>query len=65
MGSTKSLKTPVDIDAIMVTKTRALIDAVYDWSRYNTLPRAQGRYRSRWILQKRSPAVSVSRRRLF
>ena len=30
----------------MVTKTRALVDAVYDWSRYNTLPRAYG-----WIVE--------------
>ena len=65
LGSTKNLKTPDGMDAVMVTKTRALVDAVYDWSRYNTLPRAQGRYRSRWILRKRSTAVSVSRRRLF
>ena len=42
MGSTKSLKTPDDIDTVMVSKTRALVDAVYDWSRYNTLPRAYG-----------------------
>ena len=42
LGSTKSLKTPDGIDAVMVTKTRALVDAVYDWSRYNTLPRAYG-----------------------
>jgi len=42
LGSTKRLKTPDDIDAVMVTKTRALVDAVYDWSRYNTLPRAYG-----------------------
>ena len=42
LGSTKSLKTPDGIDAVMVTKTRALVDAVYDWSRYNSLPRAYG-----------------------
>lgn len=42
MGSTKSLKTPDDIDAVMVSKTRALVDAVYDWPRFNTLPRAYG-----------------------
>ncbi len=42
LGSTKNLKTPDGIQALMVTKTRALVDAVYDWSRYNTLPRAYG-----------------------
>ena len=54
MGSTKRLKTPDDIDAVMVTKTRALVDAVYDWSRYNTLPRAYG-----WIAEtlKKDPFI--------
>ena len=54
LGSTKGLKTPDDIDAIMVTKTRALVDAVYDWSRYNTLPRAYD-----WITNtlKKEPAI--------
>lgn len=40
LGSTKKLKTPDSMDAVMVTQTRALVDAVYDWSRFNTLPRA-------------------------
>jgi predicted transcriptional regulator of viral defense system len=54
LGSTKSLKTPDGIDTVMVTKTRALVDAVYDWSRYNTLPRAYG-----WIEEtlKKDPAI--------
>jgi len=54
LGSTKRLKTPDGIDAVMVTKTRALVDAVYDWSRYNTLPRAYG-----WIAEtlKKDPAI--------
>jgi predicted transcriptional regulator of viral defense system len=54
LGSTKSLKTPDGVDAVMVTKTRALVDAVYDWSRYNTLPRAYG-----WIAEalKKEPAL--------
>jgi len=53
LGSTKNLKTPDGIDAVMVTKTRSLVDAVYDWSRYNTLPRAYG-----WIAEtlKKDPA---------
>jgi predicted transcriptional regulator of viral defense system len=54
LGSTKSLKTPDGIDAVMVTKSRALVDAIYDWSRYNTLPRAYG-----WIADtlKKEPAI--------
>lgn len=46
LGSTKGLKTPDDIDTVMASKTRALVDAVYDWSRFNTLPRAYG-----WIAE--------------
>jgi len=46
LGSTKSLKTPDDIDAVMASRTRTLVDAVYDWSRFNTLPRAYG-----WIAE--------------
>jgi predicted transcriptional regulator of viral defense system len=55
LGSTKSLKTSEGIDAVMVTKTRALVDAVYDWSRYNTLPRAYG-----WIAEtlKKDSAIA-------
>ena len=55
LGSTKSLKTPDGIDTVMVTKTRALVDAIYDWSRYNTLPRAYG-----WIAEtlKKDPDIT-------
>jgi predicted transcriptional regulator of viral defense system len=54
LGSTKNLKTPDGMDAVMVTKTRALVDAVYDWSRFNTLPRAYG-----WIEEalKKEPTL--------
>ena len=54
LGSTKNLKTPDGMDAVMVTKTRALVDAVYDWSRFNTLPRAYG-----WIEEalKKDPSL--------
>lgn len=54
LGSTKNLKTSDGIDAVMVTQTRALVDAVYDWSRYNTLPRAYG-----WIEEalKKDPVM--------
>jgi predicted transcriptional regulator of viral defense system len=54
LGSTKSLKTPDGMDTVMVTQSRALVDAVYDWSRYNTLPRAYA-----WISQtlKKEPSI--------
>jgi len=55
LGSTKSMKTPDGIEAIMVTRSRALVDAVYDWSRYNALPGAYG-----WISDslKKEPSLT-------
>jgi len=57
LGSTRILKTSDDIDTVIVSKTRALVDAVYDWSRYNTLPRAYG-----WIAEtiKKEPGITES-----
>ena len=40
LGSTKTIKTPEGFKVPMVSRARALLDAVYDWSRYNTIPRA-------------------------
>ena len=34
------MTTSENIVAVYSSRTRALIDAVYDWSRFNTLPRA-------------------------
>lgn len=55
LGSTRNLKTPEGPDVVMVTKSRALVDAVYDWPRFNTLPRAYG-----WIkaVLKSEPALA-------
>ena len=40
LGATESVKTPEGIEMPYSTKPRAMMDAVYDWSRFNTLPRA-------------------------
>jgi predicted transcriptional regulator of viral defense system len=45
IGSASESQTPTGEKICMVTKARALLDAVYDWSRYDTIPRAY-----RWIL---------------
>lgn len=42
LGATETLETPDRVRTVMATKSRALVDAVYDWSRYHTLPRAYG-----------------------
>ncbi|HOW52061.1 MAG TPA: hypothetical protein PLV42_08480 [bacterium] len=40
LGGVERLETPEGAIMIMPTKARVLMDAVYDWSRFNTLPRA-------------------------
>jgi len=40
LGSIRKFKTPDGEEAIMASRARMLLDAIYDWSRYNSLPRA-------------------------
>jgi predicted transcriptional regulator of viral defense system len=40
LGSTVSINTPEGIELVYSSRQRALLDAVYDWSRFDTLPRA-------------------------
>ncbi len=40
LGGVNKFKTTDGSMAIFASRSRALMDAVYDWSRYNTLPRA-------------------------
>jgi len=40
LGSVEEVKTPEEEVALYSSRSRALIDAIYDWSRFNTLPRA-------------------------
>ena len=42
LGATRKLKTPDGVEAVIASRARTLLDAVYDWSRYNTIPRAYG-----------------------
>ena len=44
LGSTKMVKINARLTAVYSSRARTLIDAVYDWSRFNGLPRAY-----RWI----------------
>ena len=39
LGETEIVKTPEGIDAVYSSRVRSLVDAVYDWSRFNSLPR--------------------------
>ena len=40
LGDTEEFETPEGLTAVYSSRTRALMDAVYDWSRFNGLPRA-------------------------
>jgi predicted transcriptional regulator of viral defense system len=42
LGSARKLKIAKGIEILMASRARALMDAVYDWSRYNTIPRVYG-----------------------
>jgi len=42
LGDTESVTTSEKIDLIYSSRARSLVDAVYDWSRFNSLPRAFG-----------------------
>lgn len=47
LGAIHTFQTPEGITVKMSSLARTLMDAVYDWSRFNTLPRAY-----RWIIQQ-------------
>jgi predicted transcriptional regulator of viral defense system len=40
LGGTEVVRTPDGLDAVYASRARSLVDAVYDWSRFDTLPRA-------------------------
>ena len=47
LGSINAVRTGEDREMIYSSKARTLMDAVYDWSRFNSLPRGYG-----WIKEK-------------
>src|SRR4030042_226695 len=40
LGDTEEVRTPEGLTAVYSSRVRTLVDAVYDWSRFNSLPRA-------------------------
>jgi len=42
LGGTEEVKTSEGFMAVYASRTRALVDAVYDWARFNSLPRGFG-----------------------
>jgi predicted transcriptional regulator of viral defense system len=42
LGGTEVVHTPEGLDVVYASRARSLVDAVYDWSRFDSLPRAFG-----------------------
>jgi predicted transcriptional regulator of viral defense system len=55
LGETEVVKTPEGTGAVYSSRARSLVDAVYDWSRFNSLPRGYD-----WICAelRRDPAIA-------
>ena len=47
LGDTESFPTPDGVTAVYASRVRTLVDAVYDWSRFNGIPRGY-----EWIRQE-------------
>ncbi len=47
LGATEEITTPDGLTTVYCSRARCLVDAVYDWSRFDTLPRAYA-----WIRQE-------------
>ena len=55
LGDTDTFRTPDGVDVVYASRVRTLVDAVYDWSRFNGLPRGY-----EWIRQElKSKRVSA------
>ena len=57
-GDTEKIETREGFVAVYSSRVRTLIDAVYDWSRFNSLPRAYGWIR-RELAEERAKAASI------
>ena len=55
LGGVDTFRTPEGIEVVISSKSRALMDAVYDWSRFNSLPMAYD-----WIRKELSTDDSLA-----
>jgi predicted transcriptional regulator of viral defense system len=46
LGDTEEVRTPEGLTAVYSSRVRTIVDGVYDWSRFNSLPRAYAWIRS-------------------
>jgi predicted transcriptional regulator of viral defense system len=60
LGDTEMVQTAEGLKAVYSSRARALLDAVYDWSRFNSLPRAYGWIRKEVKSKRVTPSELVS-----
>jgi predicted transcriptional regulator of viral defense system len=60
LGSTEEVKTEAGLKAVYSSRVRTLVDAVYDWSRFGSIPRAYDWIRMELKANRVSPAELVS-----
>jgi predicted transcriptional regulator of viral defense system len=60
LGSTEKVKTTEGVTAVYSSRPRTLVDGVYDWSRFNSLPRAYQWIRSDLTANRVTAAELVS-----
>ena len=60
LGNTEMVQTAEGLKAVYSSRARALLDAVYDWSRFNSLPRAYGWIRKEVKSKRVTPSELVS-----
>lgn len=59
LGSTEKVKTVEGLTAVYSSRERTLVDAVYDWSRFNSLPRAYGWIREELVTKRVDPGELI------
>jgi predicted transcriptional regulator of viral defense system len=60
LGGTEKVRTPDGSTVVYSSRVRTLVDAVYDWSRFNSLPRAYAWIREELTSQRIDPAQLVN-----
>jgi predicted transcriptional regulator of viral defense system len=59
LGDTEQMRTAEGLSAVYSSRARTLVDGVYDWSRFNSLPRAFGWIRAELSAGRVAPAELV------
>ncbi len=65
LGDTEETRTSQGLTAVYSSRVRTLVDAVYDWSRFNSLPRAYGWIRRELAKERVSAAQLIATTRKY